>query len=203
MESVRIQSEDGGSKPTYPLHSLYVVKCGLDVVKSFVEKWHYSHSVFGVTTTVCFAVIHEDVVVGAAIFGLPAGTGVYEKYSDHGKHKLLELRRFCLIDDLPKNAETRTLGVMLRQLRYDGYERILSYADPAYGHQGTIYKAAGFTLLGKTNSRKHWTWKGKKYPDRNIHQIHFKYHIQLRSAIAFGEATPVKIPGKLIYLRNL
>jgi hypothetical protein len=41
---------------------------------------------------------------------------------------------------------------MLRALRKQGIQRVLSYADPTYGHVGTIYKALGFVCLGQTPS---------------------------------------------------
>ena len=44
-------------------------------------------------------------------------------------------------------------------------------------------------------------WKGKKYPDRNIHQVNFPFHKELRAALADGSATRVEIPGKHIYLK--
>jgi hypothetical protein len=88
-------------------------------------------------------------------------------------------------------------------LRQQGIKRILSYADPAFGHAGTIYKATGFRYLGTTNKRKHVLWKGKKYPDRNIHQVNFPFHLELRAALKSGKAKRVEIPGKHIYLKDL
>ena len=87
-------------------------------------------------------------------------------------------------------------------LRANGVRRILSYADPAQGHAGTIYKALGFVYLGITAPRSHIMWKGKKYPDRNLHQVNFPFHLELRVALANGSATKVKVPGKHIYLRS-
>lgn len=187
-----------------PLRStdLHVAACLLDDIKAFVERYHYSHSVFGVTVARCFKVTFGGIVTGGAIFGLPAGVGVKEKYAGIAGN-LLELRRFVLHDDMPRNSESRVLGVMLRQLRRDGYTHILSYADPMYGHEGTIYKAAGFEYLGRTSARKHIMWKGKKYPDRNVHQTNFPFHLELRAALAAGEATPVRIDPKHIYVKEL
>lgn len=146
---------------------------------------------------------HADALVGGAIFGSPAGMGVAKKYSPEDPSQLVELRRLYLVDDTPRNAESRVLGVMLRALRKLGVRCVLSYADPAHGHVGTIYRAAGFKYLGTTAKRKHVLWKGKKYPDRNIHQTNFPFHLELRGALAAGTATRVAVPGKHIYLRVL
>jgi hypothetical protein len=61
---------------------------------------------------------------------------------------LVELRRFCMIDDTPKHSESRSISIMLRALRKHGVQRVLSYADPTHGHVGMIYKALGFACLG-------------------------------------------------------
>lgn len=176
-----------------------VWSCELPAIKAFVEQHHYSHSVFGVTVTRCFKVTCGEKIVGAAIFGKPAGMGVAEKYGV----KLVELRRFVLTDECPRNSESRVLGQMLRQLKRQQFKRVLSYADPAAGHLGIIYRATGFEYRGTTAKRKHIMWKGKKYPDRNVHQTKFPFHLELRAALADGSAIRIEVPGKHTYLKVL
>lgn len=199
-ESAINQSLGGGSIPTLTLQSLRVDSCDVATIQPVIERVHYSHSIFGVTVTRCYVVRAAGVIVGAAIFGLPAGAGVARKYGADG---LVELRRFVLIDECPRNAESRVLAVMLRDLKRAGLRRVLSYADPAHGHRGTIYAALGFTYRGTTSRRKHIMWKGKKYPDRNVHQTNFPFHLELRAALADGSATRVEVPGKHVWLREL
>jgi hypothetical protein len=143
------QHRVGGSTPTYPLH---IKACRLSDIREFIEKWHYAHSSFGVTGKYFFSVWHDAKLVGAAIFGIPAAYNVSKKYADDAR-TLVELRRFCLADEAPKNSESRALGVMFRALRKLGVKVILSYADPAHGHVGTIYKATGFEYVGLTAKR--------------------------------------------------
>jgi hypothetical protein len=194
--------ESAGSIPSYPLQILRVYPCVLSDIKQFVEEWHYSHSVFGITGSHFFRVEDWPSTVGAAIFGRPAAFNVARKYATDGA-PLLELRRFCMTDECPKNAESRVLGVMFRLLRKEGIRWVLSYADPAHGHAGTIYRATGFTYRGLTAKRRHIRWRGKVYPDRNLHQTKFPYHKELRHALENGEANIVDIPGKHIYLKRL
>lgn len=190
----------GGSIPTPTLHSLRVEPCQVADIQPIIERVHYSHSIFGVTVSRCYAVWAAGEIVGGAIFGLPAGAGVARKYGEAG---LVELRRFVLTDECPRNAESRTLAVMLRDLKRAGYSRVLSYADPAHGHRGVVYSALGFTYRGTTSKRKHIMWKGKKYPDRNVHQTKFPFHAELRAALADGTATRIEIPGKHVWLLEL
>ena len=188
----------GGSIPTPSLH---ISECPVAEIQEVMERVHYSHSIFGVTTTVCYAIRWDGVVSGGAIFGAPAAYNVSKKY-DCGE-PLLELRRFVLEEHLPRNSESRSLGFMLRDLKRRGIRRILSYADPAFGHSGIIYAATGFKKVGVTAPRKHIMWKGKKYRDRNVHQVNFPFHLELREALASGEATKVAVPGKNIWIRVL
>ena len=102
-----VQPEDGGSIPTPSLHSLQVEPCEVSIIQPVIERVHYSHSIFGVTTDHCFAVRSGAGVVGGAIFGKPAGVGVAEKYGPN----MTELRRFVLTDECPRNSESRVLAV--------------------------------------------------------------------------------------------
>ncbi len=69
----------------------------------------------------------------------------------------MELRRLAIADDAPKNTATRMLGWMIRHIRkkYPECPRLLSYQDTAV-HQGTIYKAAGWTAVSDTDGGE-WT----------------------------------------------
>ena len=198
VEHAALQLRDGGSIPTPSLQSLRVRICHVHDIQCVIERVHYSHSIFGVTTDFCYAVENGSAIVGGAIFGKPAAYNVAAKYGAEG---LTELRRFVLTDECPRNSESRVLGVMLRDLKREGVKRVLSYADPAQGHGGTIYKALGFKHMGMTAKRKHVMWKGKKYPDRNVHQVNFPFHLELRAALADGSAIRVEVPAKHIYLK--
>lgn len=193
------QPGGGGENPTCALH---IRECGVADIQEVIERVHYTHSIFGVTTTRCYAVEHEGHVVGGAIYGLPAAYNVAKKYA-FSHEVLLELRRFVLEDWCPRNSESRVIAITLRMLKKVGVSVVLAYSDPAAGHTGTIYRATGFEYQGKTSARTHWMWKGKKYPDRNVHQIHFPFHRELRAAIASGDAVRTKIPGKHIFVKRL
>jgi len=63
---------------------------------------------------------------------------------------MMELNRMAFSDDLPRNSESRALGVTM-QLVEDfapHVEWILSYADATQCGDGTIYRAANFLLTG-------------------------------------------------------
>jgi len=220
----------GGSIPFRSLQSLIVDACPVADVRSFIEQNHYSKSIKGVTPSHCFKVTLDGQIVGAAIFGLPGMRETLEKYSEFGKYKLVELRRFCMIDDTPRNSESRSISIMLRALRKQGIQRVLSYADPTYGHVGTIYKALQFACLGQTPScsviiykdrqvkrssldryprygsaNRKWSTRAvnryANYQNKDLGLLPFAQEI--RDALESGKAYKKKEAGKFIYLKNL
>jgi len=65
--------------------------------------------------------------------------------------RILELRRFAIVDVAPRNTASRMLAYMVRDLRrsWPTLERFVSYQATAH-HDGTIYKAAGWQPVGYT-----------------------------------------------------
>lgn len=60
----------------------------------------------------------------------------------------LELNRMAFTDYLPRNSESRAIGITLRLLRkkYPTLKWVISYADACQCGDGTIYRASGFVL---------------------------------------------------------
>lgn len=80
-------------------------------------------------------------------------------------NNLLDLHRFAFADWLPRNSESRALGVMMRLIKrsYPHIEWVQSYADATQCGDGTIYRASGFHLIGiKPNNSMY------RMPDGNV-----------------------------------
>ncbi len=112
-----------------------------------MEREHYLHSWPG-GTIFCFGVM-----VGARLLGaLTIGVGpknVYRLVEDTCPQEVAALTRLWLSDELPPNAESRVIGIVLRSLRkHTDLKFIVTYADPAQGHVGTIYQATGWLYTG-------------------------------------------------------
>jgi len=60
----------------------------------------------------------------------------------------IELNRMAFADWLPRNSESRALGVAFRIIRkhYPHIEWVVSFADATQCGDGTIYRASGFVL---------------------------------------------------------
>ena len=79
---------------------------------------------------------------------------------------------------------------------------VLSYADMSVGHNGTIYKAANFELIGSTSPTKHVFWNGIRYHPRSL-TIDRPYSYRLRDAIKCGEATIETLQPKGVFLYKI
>jgi hypothetical protein len=96
-----------------------------------------------------FAVTLSGRLVGAVIFTAGA-RHAHRVIAGAPIGAVITLGRLWLDDAVPTNGESRVLGVVLRQLRRERrHLAVVTFADPAAGHSGTIYRAAGFRYLGQ------------------------------------------------------
>jgi hypothetical protein len=99
-------------------------------------------------TKLAFVVSVANRILGA----LTLGAGPLNAYclvEGASSADCLVLTRLWLSDLLPKNSESRFIGVVLRHLRkHTTLKFLVSYADPAQGHVGTIYQATGWVYTG-------------------------------------------------------
>ena len=84
------------------------------------------------------------------------------------------------MDDLPKNSESRVIGAVLRSLKkHTELKFILSYADPAQGHVGTIYQATGWTYTGLSVAMPLYdTGDGKLHHSRSLAHAYGTHSMQ-------------------------
>lgn len=82
--------------------------------------------------------------------GLVTGTG----WND-----FIELNRMAFSEALPRNSESRALGVAFRLIRkrYPHLKWVVSFADGAQCGDGTIYRASGFLLTGIRKNTSIWS----------------------------------------------
>lgn len=70
----------------------------------------------------------------------------------------IELNRMAFSDALPRNSESRALGIAMRLLKKHrpGIQWVISFADGTQCGDGTIYRAAGFVLTGIQKNDQIW-----------------------------------------------
>jgi hypothetical protein len=137
----------GGATPTPALQQLQVKPVPVILAKKLVERHHYLHSLPG-GTRLAFGVFMGHRLLGAMTLGV-GPLNAYSLVDGASPDDCLTLTRLWLSDELPKNSESRFIGVVLRSLRKNtALKFLVSYADPAQGHLGTIYQATGWVYTG-------------------------------------------------------
>jgi len=128
------------------------------VARCFVRMHHYlGYAPPGARASL--GVYYREHLVGVMIFTRPCARLEDQQHT-------LELSRMVLLDHCPRNSESRALGLAARWVKKNMPEihRLIAYADPARGHKGTIYRAAGWRFLGETEGRP-WNHAGRPRRD--------------------------------------
>ena len=136
------------------------------------------------------------------IYGIPAMYGVAERYYPDNPNAVIELNRLCCIDDTPKNTESYFIGKTLKWLKNNtNFKVILSYADSARNHNGTIYKASNFIYLGMTSPDRVLIVDGEKYHSRMLTKKSPKFE-NIRKRIKNKDESIIieKLPSKHIFV---
>ena len=191
----------------------FIVKpSNLQVTRDFIEKWHYSKNVNGLTISQIFGLFYEKNLIGAMIYGSLAMANTWKKYAKE-ESKVVELKRLCCIEKTPKNTESYFIGKTLRWMKqHSGFDLVVSYADTFYGHEGTIYKASNFKHCGMTTKGKVIDYDGKFYHDKCIRTYYVDktgvkkikpFAQRMKSALETGDAKYVQMPEKHIYIYPL
>jgi len=115
---------------------------------ALVKKVHYSGKV------VANSCLHFGAFLGGRLEGVMSFGSPMIKKNAHKMvegttwNGMLELNRMAFSDALPKNSESRALGVAFRLIKkhYPHIEWVLSYSDSTQCGDGTIYRASGFVL---------------------------------------------------------
>ena len=117
------------------------------IARELIQRNHYIHSLPG-GTMLCFGIFLDESLLGA----MTLGAGPYQAYhlvERAARTDCLVLTRLWLSDALPWNSESRVIGVVTRLIHcYTDVKFLISYADPAAGHVGTIYQSAGWLYTG-------------------------------------------------------
>lgn len=168
-------------------------------IKSFIENNHYKKSARSLKPTNIYGLFYDEFMVGVALYGQPCGFSVEKKY---GKGTV-ELRRFCLINEAPKNSESFFLGRTIRSLKKLGVvTNIISYADTNKGHEGIIYKAANFNFLGvEKYPAKVLRWGVTDIPVRQVYQKSNKYAGKYHKKAEFYQSLKNSGLAKLVDLK--
>ncbi len=125
-----------------------------EVAQDFVAKHHYLKS--GGRAPWNHGLFRNGELVGV-IQWMMASQGTAKNFPE--PNNVLSLSRLVLVNAQPNDASwfiSRSVKLLPPR-----YHTLVTFTDPAVGHSGTIYRAAGWTELGETTKAKQWAIDGK------------------------------------------
>ena len=130
-------------------------RCALPMI---LER-HYMRRVPPIS--VAFGLFNDDQMIGVVTYGISASMTLRRGVCGNDEaSNVYELTRLWTEDFAPKNAESFLIGRSMRML---DKEIIVTFAEIAAGHIGTIYQAANFIYVGLSAKRTDWKVKGKEH----------------------------------------
>lgn len=138
---------------------------------ALVKRVHYSGKVV-MGSQLHFGVFLNDRLEGVMQFGPSLDKrNTVRLVEGTGWNNFIELNRMAFSDRLPRNSESRALGVAFRIIKkqYPHIEWAVSFSDGTQCGDGTIYRASGFCLTGIKKNKTIWVFPdGEKVADLSI-----------------------------------
>lgn len=143
--------------------------CSHEAATYAVERWHYSKRM-PKSKVVRVGVWEDGKFIGCVLFGCGATFNLSMNFG-------LEQTEFCELTRIALRAHktpvSRIVAIAIKMLRRacPGLRLIISYADPAEGHHGGIYKAGGWLYLGSTEPSEVFFYKGRWAHGRAVNDV--------------------------------
>lgn len=161
------QTEGGGSIPTTTLfdkHAWEVRPCSFELARQMVRKYHYARG--GSNTAVYTHGLFPrgavwDADCAGVAWWIPPTKGAALKSYPANWQGVLALSRLVIVPDVPKNACSFLIRHAMRFIDRKAWPCLITFADEWRGHEGTIYKAAGWVESGWTKPEPTFTKNGR------------------------------------------
>jgi hypothetical protein len=137
---------------------LRIEPIGAREAMKFVRANHYSGKV-DPRSQIHLGVFYRGSLEGCLQFGISIDKSkAIGLVKDTGWNNFMELNRMAFTPVLPRNSESRALSIAMKIMKQHAphVEWILSYADGTQSGDGTIYRAAGFLLIGIKKNTSMW-----------------------------------------------
>ena len=180
--------------------TIEVKPCSFEAAKYAVMKWHYSRAMPS-SRLVKFGVWENGKFIGAVVYGRGANNNLGRPFG-LTQLEICELVRVAL--DKHETPVSQIVAETLKLLKQSspGLQLVISYADPAQGHKGGIYKAGNWFFIGFTGAREYFLLKGKKTHPKTVHNYGTQNLQWLRDNVD-PNASIVKTPPKLKFIYPL
>lgn len=149
--------------------SLRLDWCSYQAARFAVTHWHYSKSL-PASKRVCVGVWEHDRFIGAIIFSRGANNNLHKPYHLQ-MTEISELTRVALNNH--QSPVSKIVSIAIRMLRQQSpnLRLLVSYADPAYGHVGSIYQAMGWVYAGTVECTPKYLLNGRWVHARQANSV--------------------------------
>jgi hypothetical protein len=181
----------------------YCVGC-TDDAREFLEKYHYAG--YGRAGNPVYIAILNDSVIGVVKFAPPIRQGVAASLGINNEN-LMELDRFCIHPAYHKrNFASHFMAKVLKEVKtsFPHVRKLVSFADPRFGHSGTVYRSSNWIDVGKTASSYYYSdCEGKEVNKKTLYEHAKRLSMTERHyANTFGYVR-VRIPPKIKFVYDL
>jgi hypothetical protein len=130
--------------------ALKLAFCSHDAAKYATSRWHYSRSM-PKSKLVRTGVWEDERFVGCVIFGVGANRHLASQFG-LPPTEVCELTRVALAPGR-SHPTSKVVAIALRLLKRQspGLKLVVSFADLAHGHVGTLYQAGGWYYVGNSD----------------------------------------------------
>ncbi len=182
------------------MSDLLIAPCSQRAALYAVTHWHYSGRL-SAPPLVRYGVWEAGVFVGAVIFGRGATSDLLRPYGLDTTEGA-ELTRVALREHDHPVSTIVARAIALLQLNSPGLRLLVSFADPARGHVGTIYQAMNWIYTGTTAPTTNFrTPEGAILHGRVVSPTGYKMQYgRLKRVPRSGDLERVRMPGKHRYL---
>lgn len=155
----RVGDIDGRQRP------LFLERVNFATAKEAVRLFHYTHKC--TSAIVNYGVWESGQFRGVVMYSVGAASCIAKPFKLQN-HEVRELVRVALNE--PINPVSKIVAVSLRLFHrdYPDVKAIVSYADTAQGHSGTIYQASNWLYLG-AKSYHAYVVNGKVEHPKSLH----------------------------------
>ena len=132
---------------------------------ALVRRVHYSKKV-APNSQIHIGVFYNGKLEGALQFGPSMDKRKTQGLvRDTAWNGFVELNRMAFSDALPRNSESRAIGIALKMLKKHAphLEWVISFADGTQCGDGTIYRASGFVLTQINRNKTIWRLPDGEY----------------------------------------
>ena len=136
-----------------PVSEMVVIPAAVSFAREYIATYHYTRTMPD-STLHAFSGWLGDALAGIITYGMGVGRNQYSAIlPDIQNGEYVELTRLWSPDGMPTNTESKLIAESLKLLP-DEIKLVMSFADTAHNHTGTIYQATNFYYCGKTSSGK-------------------------------------------------